>query len=258
MKVLILAGGLGTRLSEETGIRPKPMAEIGGRPILWYIMKYYSHYGFNDFIICLGYKGYYIKDYFHHYYMHQASMTIDLASNTTSFHDSRSEPWKVTLVDTGPDTGTGGRIRRVRDYIAGERFMMTYGDGLSNVNLRELVQFHTETGRSATLTAVQPLGKFGALSIASDGQILSFQEKPRGDGAWVNGGFFVLEPAIFDFIPEDDAVMWEREPLEALSRSGELNAYKHNGFWHPMDTLRDKNELEAIWNSGQAPWKVWE
>jgi len=257
MKVVILAGGYGTRLSEETEIKPKPMVEIGGKPILWHIMKIYSHYGFNDFIICCGYKGYIIKDYFHHYYMHQADMTIDLKNNTSEYHHSKSEPWRITLVDTGLDTMTGGRIKRIQNYIGNETFMLTYGDGVSDVNLKELVNFHKTNKKLATLTAVQPSGKFGAVEIAADCSIQSFKEKPQGDGAWINGGFFVLEPEIFNYITEGDKTIWERAPLENLARDNQLNAFKHSGFWKPMDTLRDKNELNEMWEKHIAPWKVW-
>ncbi len=257
MRVVILAGGLGTRLSEETDIRPKPMVEIGARPILWHIMKIYSHYGHNDFVICLGYKGYFIKEYFHHYYMHQADMTIDLSTNSTTYNNASSEPWRVTLVDTGMNSGTGGRLRRVKGYLGDETFMLTYGDGVSDVDLDDLLSWHRKSGRAATLTAVQPKGKFGALSLSADGTITSFQEKPKGDGAWVSGGFFVLEPRVFDHIPESDEAIWEREPLESLARRGELGAFRHVGFWHPMDTLKDRNDLEGLWQTGRAPWKVW-
>lgn len=258
MKVVILAGGLGTRISEESDFKPKPMIEIGGKPILWHIMKIYSSYGFNDFIVCCGYKGYVIKDYFHHYYMHQADMTIDLGCNTTEYHNSTSEPWRVTLVDTGLDTMTGGRIKRIEPYIGKETFMLTYGDGVSNVNIPALLDLHTKRGRLATLTAVQPSGKFGALDISTKDTVTSFKEKPKGDGAWINGGFFVCEPGIFDYIQAGDATVWEREPLEALADQGQLGAYKHEGFWQPMDMLRDKNELEKLWASGNAPWKRWQ
>lgn len=256
MKVVILAGGFGTRISEESETKPKPMIEIGGKPILWHLMKIYSFHGFNDFVICCGYKGFCIKDYFHHYYMHQADITFDLAKNTAQYHHSDAEPWKVTLVDTGIHTMTGGRIKRVQDYIGDGTFMLTYGDGVSNVNIAALVDLHKKAGRKATLTAVQPSGKFGALGL-EDELVKSFQEKPRGDGAWINGGFFVLEPGIFEYITEGDQTVWERGPLERLAREGQLVAYKHEGFWQPMDTLRDRNELESLWATGRAPWKVW-
>jgi len=258
MKVVILAGGFGTRISEESDLKPKPMIEIGGKPILWHIMKIYSHYGFNDFIICCGYKGYVIKDYFHHYYLHQTDITIDLRKNEIEYHDSSSEPWRVTLVDTGLNTMTGGRIKRIQRFVGDEPFMLTYGDGVSDVNIRSLLEFHKQNKRLATLTAVQPSGKFGALSIDNKNAVIQFQEKPKGDGAWINGGFFVCEPGIFDYIRSGDETIWERQPLEDLSSDGQLGAYKHEGFWHPMDTLRDKNELERLWASGNAPWKVWQ
>lgn len=257
MKVVILAGGLGTRISEESEFKPKPMIEVGGKPILWHIMKIYSHYGFNDFVICCGYKAYVIKDYFHHYYMHQADMTIDLKENTTSYHNSAAEPWKVTLVDTGLNTMTGGRIKRVQRYIGDEPFLLTYGDGVSNVDIPRLIEFHKASGKAATLTAVQPSGKFGALDIDSSDTIRSFQEKPKGDGAWINGGFFVCESEVFDYIKDGDSTIWERGPLETLARDRKLGAYRHAGFWQPMDTLRDKNELEKLWTSGESPWKIW-
>jgi glucose-1-phosphate cytidylyltransferase len=257
MKVVILAGGFGTRISEESDNKPKPMIEIGGKPILWHIMKMYSSYGFNDFVVCCGYKGYVIKDYFHHYYMHQADMTVDLGSNMTEYHNSSSEPWHITLVDTGLETMTGGRIKRVEPYIGNEPFMLTYGDGVSDVNIVALVDFHKKSGRLATLTAVQPSGKFGALEIGLDDSITSFQEKPRGDGAWINGGFFVCQPEVFNYITSGDSTVWERGPLEALAKEGQLGAYKHDGFWQPMDMLRDKIDLEKLWASGKAPWKRW-
>ena len=255
MKVVILAGGFGTRISEESDLKPKPMIEIGGKPILWHIMKIYSYYGFNEFIICCGYKGYVIKDYFHHYYMHEADMTVDLSKNTIQYHSSQSEPWVVTLVDTGLNTMTGGRIKRIQPYIGNETFMLTYGDGVSDVNIHDLVEFHKKNGRYATLTAVQPSGKFGVLEIDQKNDVHAFQEKPKGDGAWINGGFFVLEPQIFNYIKQGDETVWEREPLENLAKDNQLSAFKHEGFWHPMDTLRDKNELESLWNANNAPWK---
>lgn len=257
MKVVILAGGLGTRISEESDLKPKPMIEIGGKPILWHIMKIYSHYGFNDFIVCCGYKGYVIKDYFHHYYMHQADMTIDLKNNATEYHESAAEPWRVTLVDTGLETMTGGRIQRIRKYVENERFLLTYGDGVGNVDIPALLGCHEKSGSLLTLTAVQPFGRFGAIEIGSSDKIISFTEKPKGDGAWINAGFFVCEPRIFDYITKGDSTIWEREPLEGLALDGELTAYKHDGFWRPMDTLRDKNELERLWSEAKAPWKVW-
>ncbi len=257
MKVVLLAGGMGTRLSEETDIRPKPMVEIGGKPILWHIMKIYSHYGFNDFIVCLGYKGYYIKEYFYHYFLHNSDVTFDFSKQNQerTVHNTKAEPWKVTLVDTGAETMTGGRLKRVSEYIGNETFMMTYGDGVSDINIKTLVEHHEKSGKKATLTAVLPSGKFGALALDGD-LITAFQEKPKGDGSWVNGGFFVLEPSVIDLI-KDDTTIWEREPLEKLADSGELTAYKHSGFWKPMDTLRDKIELNTMWESGNAPWKLW-
>jgi len=257
MKVVILAGGLGTRLSEETDLKPKPMVEIGGKPILWHIMKIYSHYGYNDFIICLGYKGYLIKEYFHHYYMHQADVTIDLEANTSEYHNSHSEPWRVTLVDTGLNTMTGGRIKRIRKYIGDETFMLTYGDGVADVDISKLIAYHKKFGRLATLTAVQPSGRFGALEISDQDQIIAFREKPQGDGAWINGGYFICEPKVFDYITEGDATIWERTPLEKIAHDGGLYSYCHTGFWQPMDTLRDKLELNNMWAFGTAPWKVW-
>jgi glucose-1-phosphate cytidylyltransferase len=257
MKVVLLAGGLGTRLSEETELRPKPMVEIGGRPILWHIMKMYSHHGFNEFIVCCGYKSYYIKDYFYHYYMHAADITLDLASNTIEYHSSAAEPWKITLVDTGLETMTGGRIKRVQKYVGAEPFMLTYGDGVADIDMNALLEYHRKNKKLATLTAVLPSGKFGALEINAEGGVASFVEKPQGDGAWVNGGFFVLQPEVFGYITEGDAAVFERGPLENLARDGQLQAYKHTGFWKPMDTLRDKSELQRYWESGNAPWKKW-
>jgi glucose-1-phosphate cytidylyltransferase len=257
MKGVILAGCFGTRISEESDNKPKPMIEIGGKPILWHIMKIYSSYGFNDFIVCCGYKGYVIKDYFHHYYMHQADMTVDLGSNTIKYHNSTSEPWRITLVDTGLETMTGGRIKRIEPYIGDEPFMLTYGDGVSDVDITALIDFHQKSMRLATLTAVQPSGKFGALDIGSEDLITSFKEKPRGDGAWINGGFFVCQPEVFNYITDGDSTVWERGPLEAFAKEGQLGAYKHKGFWQPMDMLRDKNDLEKLWASGKAPWKRW-
>lgn len=257
MKVVILAGGMGTRLSEETDLKPKPMVEIGGRPILWHIMKIYSSHGFNEFIICCGYKGYMIKEYFANYFIHQADITVDLGKNSIEVHKSKAEPWKITLVDTGLNTMTGGRIKRVRDYVGNKSFMLTYGDGVSNVNIRSLVDFHRKNGKMATVTAVQPSGRFGAISLSEEYTVKSFTEKPAADGAWINGGFFVLEPGIFDYIREDDATVWERSPLEDLATDNQLAAYKHTGFWRPMDTLRDRIELDNMWNTGKAEWKTW-
>lgn len=257
MKVVILAGGFGTRLSEETTIKPKPMVEIGGKPILWHIMKIYSLFGFTEFIICLGYKGYFIKEYFANYFLHEADVTFDLSNNQMEVHNKNAEPWKVTLVDTGLNTMTGGRLLRVKDYVGGKTFMMTYGDGVANINLNELIKFHKEKKQIATLTAVQPSGRFGALQIDEKNNITQFQEKPQGDGAWINGGFFVLEPDIFDYL-ENDATVFERKPLESLAEKGELNAYYHKGFWMPMDKLSDKIKLEEMWNKGEALWKIWD
>jgi glucose-1-phosphate cytidylyltransferase len=257
MKVVILAGGLGTRLSEETDIKPKPMIEIGGKPILWHIMKIYSGHGFNDFIVCLGYKGYVIKEYFANYFLHQSDVTMDLSTNKIEVHDCKAEPWKITLLDTGLHTMTGGRIKRVQKFVGNETFMLTYGDGVADLDIPELVEFHKSHGKLATISSVQPLGRYGALDIDNDSSVLSFMEKPSGDRAWVNGGFFVLEPGIFDYIAGDE-ITWEKGPLEKLASSGQLAAYKHHGFWKCMDTLRDKTELEDLWNSGKAPWKKWE
>lgn len=257
MKTVILAGGLGTRLSEETDLRPKPMVEIGGKPILWHIMKIYSHYGYNDFIICCGYKSYFIKDYFYHYYMHSSDITVDLTSNKITYHNSTSEPWKITLVDTGLDTMTGGRIKRVQKYIGNEPFMLTYGDGVGNINIPELINFHKQNKKTVTLTAVLPDGKFGALQLNNSDDITEFREKPAGDGSWINGGFFVCEPKVFDYITKGDSTIFEREPLEKLAADKQLKAYKHTGFWKPMDTLKQKIELNSLWNSDNPPWKVW-
>ena len=256
MKVVILAGGLGTRLSEETVVRPKPMIEIGGKPILWHILKIYSAYGLNDFIICLGYKGYVIKEYFANYFLHMSDVTFDMRANRMEVHQHSVEPWKVTLVDTGENSMTGGRLKRVKPYLDSDTFCMTYGDGVSDVNISELVAFHQRHGKLATLTAVQPPGRFGALNLSEENLVRSFKEKPHGDGGWINGGFFVLSRRVLDYIPGDDTV-WERSPLETLAREGNLSAFEHRGFWHALDTLRDKNYLEHAWGSDQAPWKVW-
>lgn len=255
MKVVILAGGLGSRISEETSVRPKPMVELGGKPVLWHIMKIYSHYGLNDFVICLGYKGYVVKEYFANYFLHMSDVTINLRSNQVQVHQSMSEPWSVTLVETGESTMTGGRLKRVREHVGDDTFCFTYGDGVSNVDISALIAFHREQKTHATLTAVQPPGRFGVIDIDAD-RIRAFAEKPPGDGSWINGGFFVLEPDVFAYIDGDDSV-WERAPLEHLARAGQLSAYRHDGFWQPMDTLRDKNYLEELWASGSAPWKVW-
>lgn len=256
MKTVILAGGFGTRLSEETDIKPKPMVEIGEKPILWHIMKLYSHFGFDEFVICLGYKGYIIKEYFANYFIHQSDLTIDLGKNMMEIHDSSAEPWKITLVNTGLNTMTGGRVKRIKKYVEDDSFMLTYGDGVSDVNISNLLQFHEKNSKYATLTSVQPLGRFGALNIDNRGNVLNFQEKPKGDGSWINGGFFVLEPEVFDYI-EGDETFWEKEPLENLAKDNQLMGYTHNGFWKPMDTLRDKKELDSLWKSGKAPWRVW-
>jgi glucose-1-phosphate cytidylyltransferase len=257
MKVVILAGGRGTRISEETETIPKPMVEIGGNPILWHIMKIFSYYGFNDFIICLGYRGYMIKEYFSHYFLHMSDITINMKTNDIKIHNTLSEPWKITLIDTGIDTMTGGRINRIKKYVHNETFMLTYGDGVSDVNINELIQFHKKNKKYATVTAVQPTGRYGSLDITQTNLVSSFLEKPRGDNSWINAGFFVLEPKIFNYI-ESDQTIWEREPLENLSKGNKLCAFKHDGFWKPMDTLRDKVELERVWQSGEAPWKMWE
>jgi glucose-1-phosphate cytidylyltransferase len=257
MKVVILAGGFGTRISEETDFKPKPMIEVGGKPILWHIMKIYSHYGDNDFIICLGYKGYFIKEYFANYFLHEADMTIDLKNNATNIHQSNAEPWTITLIDTGLYTMTGGRIKRIQKYIGDETFMLTYGDGVGNIDISALLDFHRQHGKHATVTSVQPAGRFGSLNLDERSHVLTFQEKPKGDGGWINGGFFVLEPPVFDCI-ENDETVWEKEPLECLAASRQLVTYKHRGFWRPMDTLRDKRELEGLWDSGKAMWKVWD
>jgi len=256
MKVVILAGGLGTRLAEETAVRPKPMADIGEKPILWHIMKVYSHYGFNDFVICAGYKGYMIKEYFQNYWLHNCDVTFDMRTHESEVHQDGNDPWRVTVVDTGADTLTGGRVKRIQRYVDGEPFLLTYGDGVGDVDISALVKFHQESGREATLTAVQPAGRFGALEISGTGSVERFAEKPLGDGDWINGGFFVMEPSIFDRISGDDTIL-EREPLESLAAEGKLGAYRHRGFWQPMDTLRDKRHLEELWDSGAAPWKVW-
>lgn len=257
MKAVILAGGLGTRLSEETSTRPKPMVEIGGKPILWHIMKMYSAHGVNDFIICCGYKGYLIKEYFANYFLHMSDVTLNMRDNTMQVHDKRAEPWNVTLVDTGENSMTGGRLRRVADYLRDEdAFCFTYGDGVSDVDIKATLAFHKQHGKAATLTAVYPPGRFGALDI-KQGEVLSFREKPKGDGALINGGFFVLNPSVLDRL-SDDSDVWEQEPLMRLAAAGELMAYEHEGFWQPMDTLRDKQLLEELWQNGEAPWKSWE
>ena len=257
MKVVILAGGFGTRLSEQTSVRPKPMVEIGDEPILWHIMKIYHGHGFNEFVICCGYKGFAIKQYFANYVLHHADVTFKTSERNLEIHRSDAEDWKVTLVDTGHNTMTGGRLKRVAQYLGDEPFCLTYGDGVSDVDITKLVEFHRQQGRHATMTAVQPPGRFGAFSLgANDTQVEHFREKPTGDDAWVNGGFFVLDPEALDYIDGDDTV-WERDPMEALARDGQLSAYKHAGFWQPMDTLRDRMYLEELWESGNPPWKIW-
>jgi glucose-1-phosphate cytidylyltransferase len=256
VKAVILAGGLGTRISEETTTRPKPMVELGGRPVLWHIMKTYSAYGVDDFVVCCGYKGYVIKEFFANYALHASDVTFDMRKRSMHVHNSAAEPWTVTLVDTGDDTMTGGRLRRVRHYLDDdEPFCFTYGDGLSDVDVRATIAHHRASGALATMTTVQPPGRFGAVRFDQQ-KVVSFDEKPQGDGAWINGGYFVLSPGVFDYL-DGDATVWEREPLERLAADGKLSAYLHRGFWHPMDTLRDKTLLEEYWNSGRAPWKVW-
>lgn len=258
MKTLILAGGYGTRLSEETGVRPKPMVEIGDKPILWHIMKIYSHFGYNDFIILCGYKGYLIKEYFANYFLHHGDITFDLAENKMTIHSNPSEPWSVTLLDTGLDTMTGGRVLRAKPYLKpGEQFMLTYGDGLSNIDINSLVGFHNEHGGEITMTSSQPEGRFGALDIQNGGKVSKFLEKPKGDGAWINAGFFVCNYSVFDYIDEGDATIFERGPLESLATKGKLYTYKHNGFWRPMDTLNDRRVLDTMWRNGEAKWKMW-
>jgi glucose-1-phosphate cytidylyltransferase len=257
MKAVILAGGLGTRISEETHLKPKPMIEVGGRPILWHIMKIYSHYGVNDFIICCGYKGYVIKEYFANYFLHMSDVTFDMSNNSMQVHQGNAEPWRVTLVDTGDETMTGGRLKRIASYVQDEEaFCMTYGDGVSDVNISELIDFHKKQGTQATLTATFPPGKFGALSTQGD-RVTGFREKPKGDGVMINGGFFVLSPKVFELI-EGDLTTWEQGPLETLAKNEDLSVFRHEGFWQPMDTLRDKTNLEELWATGKAPWKVWE
>jgi glucose-1-phosphate cytidylyltransferase len=256
MKVVLLAGGLGTRLSEETVLKPKPMVEIGGMPILWHIMKIYSTYGYNDFIVCLGYKGYVVKEYFTNYFLHKSDVTVDLTNNSLQVHDSFAEPWKITLVDTGNESMTGGRIKRIQKHVGNEPFMLTYGDGVSDVNIGKLVEFHRSHGKMCTVTSVQPSGRFGALNIEENDKVHSFLEKPKGDGSWINGGFFVCEPGVFDFIAGDDTT-WEKEPMENLAQQNEMYTYKHDGFWKPMDTLRDKQELDQSWSTNNAKWKIW-
>lgn len=257
MKAVILAGGLGTRISEETAVRPKPMVEIGGKPILWHIMKLYSYYGVNDFIVCCGYKGYVIKEYFANYFLHMSDVTFDMESNNMEVHQRHAEPWRVTLVDTGDETMTGGRLKRIASYVKDEKsFCMTYGDGVADIDIGKLIEFHESKKTLATVTATYPPGRFGSLNINSEKKVLSFIEKPKGDGGMINGGFFVLSPKALEGIV-GDATLWEKEPVEALAASGQLSAFEHTGFWQPMDTLRDKTYLEELWQSGKAPWKVW-
>lgn len=257
MKVLLLAGGFGTRLSEETDLRPKPMVEIGGKPILWHIMKIYSQYGFNDFVILLGYKGYYIKEYFANYFLHQSDVTLDIQTGKMEVLNNSSEPWRITLLDTGLDSMTGGRVKRAQDFVGNEPFMLTYGDGVSNINIEELVNFHKSHGKAMTMTSAQPDGRFGALNIEANNQVTHFLEKPKGDGGWINAGFFVCEPKVFDYITDGDSTVFEQAPLQNLAKDGEIFTFKHDGFWKPMDTLRDKQELQKLWDSKKAPWKVW-
>jgi glucose-1-phosphate cytidylyltransferase len=259
MKVVLFAGGLGTRISEETDIRPKPMIEIGGKPILWHIMKIYESYGFNDFIICLGYKGYVIKEYFMNYFMHNSDVTIDIGNNSVKVHQTNSESFKITLIETGLNTKTAGRLKRIQHHLnPNETFMLTYGDGLANIDLAELLKFHKEKKKIATVTSIQPAGRFGSLDINENNDVVRFIEKPKGDGHWINGGFFVLETEVFNYLDENsDNVMWEDEPLDKLSRNGQLAAYKHNGFWKCMDAVRDRIELEQLWESNNAKWKIW-
>ncbi len=257
MKVLLLAGGFGMRLSEETDIKPKPMVEIGGKPILWHIMKIYSQYGLNEFVILLGYKGYYIKEYFANYFLHQSDVTIDIQTGKLEVLNNSSEPWKITLLDTGLDTMTGGRVKRAQNFVGDEPFMLTYGDGVSDINIEELVKFHKSHGKAMTLTSARPEGRFGALNIDNNNQVHEFKEKPKGDGNWINAGFFVCEPKVFGYITNGDSTVFEQEPLQNLAKDGEIFTFKHNGFWKPMDSLKDKNDLNELWNGGNAPWKVW-
>ena len=257
MKVLLLAGGMGTRLSEETDIRPKPMVEVGGRPILWHIMKLYSHFGHRDFVVLLGYKGYFIKEYFANYFLHQSDVTIDLTTNKLEVHNNGSEPWRITLLDTGESTMTGGRIKRAQPYVGDHPFMLTYGDGLSNIDMAAQLEFHRAHGKTITMAAVQPDGRFGTFESQPDGTVTRFLEKPRGDGSWINGGFFICEPKVFDYIQDGDPTVFEQRPLQELAADGQMVAFNHNGFWKCMDTLRDKKELNDLWVGGAAPWKLW-
>ena len=258
MKAVILAGGLGTRLSEATHLIPKPMVEIGGKPILWHIMKTYSHYGIKEFIVCCGYKGYVIKEWFANYFLHTSDVTFDLKNNSMTVHDCNAEDWKVTLVDTGLETMTGGRIKRIQKYVGNETFLLTYGDGVTDLNIADTIKYHQETGKILTVTAYKPQGKFGALNLDEVGNVTSFTEKPAGDGSWINAGYFVCEPKVFDYITEGDSTIFEKAPLENIAKDGGMNSFKHEGFWKPMDILRDNKELNEMWDSGKAPWKVWE
>jgi glucose-1-phosphate cytidylyltransferase len=255
MKAVILAGGFGTRISEETNLKPKPMIEIGGMPILWHIMKIYSSYGINEFVICCGYKGYVVKEYFANYFLHMSDVTFDMKNNKMKVNQKFAESWKVTLVDTGLNTMTGGRLKKIQKYLDNETFCFTYGDGLANIDLKKLINFHKKSNSFATLTAVQPPGKYGALNL-NNNKVIKFEEKPAGDGSWINGGFFVLEPEIFNYL-KDDSTVWEKEPLEKMAKQNKVAAYKHDGFWQALDTLRDKNHLQSLWDSNKAPWKVW-
>ncbi len=257
MKVILLAGGFGTRLSEETDIRPKPMVEIGGKPILWHIMNIYSSYGFNEFVVLLGYKGYYIKEFFANYFLHQSDVTIDMSNGKMEVLNNSSEPWKVTLLDTGLNSMTGARIKRAQKFIGDEPFMLTYGDGVSDINIDEVIKFHKAHGKSLTMTSFQPEGRFGALDIGYNNQVNIFKEKPKGDGSWINAGFFVCEPKVFDYIGDDESIVFEQEPLRNLAKDGEIFAFKHDGFWRPMDSLKDKNDLNSLWDMDKAPWKIW-
>jgi glucose-1-phosphate cytidylyltransferase len=257
MKVVLLAGGLGTRLSEETVLKPKPMVEIGGMPILWHIMKIYSYYGYNDFIICLGYKGYLVKEYFANYFLHKADVTIDLKKNAMEVHESEAEPWKITLVDTGDNSMTGGRIKRIQKYIEDETFMLTYGDGVGDIKVDKLIEYHNGHGKLFTVTSVQPSGRFGALDLSGENEVKSFLEKPKGDGSWINGGYMVCGPGVFDYITDGDSTVWEQEPMQNIALSGQMKAFKHDGFWRPMDTLKDKHDLNEMWATATARWKVW-
>jgi len=258
MKALILAGGLGTRLSEETEIKPKPMVDIGGKPILWHIMKTYSHHGINQFVILLGYKGYYIKEYFANYFLHQSDVTIDISSGNMEVHNNSSEPWKVTLLDTGLNAMTGARIKKAKAHIGNEAFMLTYGDGVADINIQETLKLHQQHGKLITITSAQPEGRFGALNIDKNNKVLEFKEKPKGDGSWINAGYFICQPEVLDYIDAGDNVVFEQEPLKNLTKKGEIYTYKHDGFWMPMDTLRDKMKLNELWDKNKAPWKVWD